>query len=478
MIKLNIPRFELLSKSCLDDIHNSTLEVLEKIGVVFKSDFALKIFEDAGAYVDYKYKKVFIPQNLVIEALNKVPRGFVWYARDPERSIRFEDGRVYFGPVRTPAFIYDLETGLRRRSTKSDFENIVKIMDYLELIDEGYGSVHIGDVSENVSHLYVMLLQIKNTTKPIYGRVRGGAVARDCINMISMVAGGGEELMKKPMIACSINPTSPLQWDSSMIDGMMEYVKYKQIVMPSSEIMSGATGPVTLVGTIVQHNAEVLSMITLIQLMNPGTPILYGTVDTVMDMRTATTRIGGPELGIMHICCAQLARMYNIPCRGAAGCTDSKDLDIQAGYETAFNLLLSVLAGFNFITYAVGGVDSSLSVCYEKILIDHEFLRMLERLVKNVEVTEETLAIDVIGKVGPGGHFLTQKHTMIHHRKEHFIPKLFNTQPYEKWFNSELKDIGKRAKEEIKRILKEHQPSPINRELEKMLEDYVKNFGK
>jgi len=226
--------------------------------------------------------------------------------------------------------------------------------------------------------------------------------------MISMVAGSEEELRKKPMLLCMVNPTSPLQWDTVMIEGIMEYVKLRQIVIPSPEIMSGATGPVTLAGTMVQHNAEVLSMITLTQLINPGTPVLYGVVSTVMDMKTTMTRLGGPELGIMHVCLAQLAKMYNIPCRGAAGNTDSKTLDIQAGYETAFNLTLAVLAGFNFITYAVGALDFSLSVSYEKIITDHEFLGMIERLARGVNISDETLAVDIIDKVGPGGNFLAQ----------------------------------------------------------------------
>ncbi|MEM2664898.1 MAG: trimethylamine methyltransferase family protein [Candidatus Methanomethylicia archaeon] len=476
MLKLNISRFELLSRDDLYRINNSTLKILEETGVVFKHKNALKIFDEFGAKVDYKTGRVFIPHHLIDEALKKVPKRIVWYARVDEKSMKIEDGIVNFGGMRTPAFIYDLETGFRRRSTKTDFENIVKIMDYLELIDEGYGSVHIGDVPENLSHLYAILIQIKNTGKPIWGRVRGGNVARDCLNMISMVAGGREELMKKPMIACSINPTSPLQWDVKMIEGMMEYVKLNQIVIPSSEVMSGATGPVTLAGTIVQQNAEILSMIVLIQIINPGNPVLYGTVSTAMDMKTANTRTGGPELGIMHIISAQLARMYGIPSRGAAGCTDSKILDVQAGYEAAFNLLLAVLSGFNFITYALGGVESSLSVCYEKILTDYEFLNMIKRLVDGVEVSDDTLAIDLINKVGPGGHFLAQKHTREYHRREHFIPKIFNTQSYDRWFKSEFRDIRDRAREEVKRILKEHEPPPIDKTLEKELMDYLKKM--
>jgi len=478
MIKLNVPKLELLSRDDLEKVHNASLEVLERTGIVFKHEEALKVFEGAGAHVDYKAQKVYIPNHLVKEALKKAPSRVIWHARNPEKTIVFEDDRIHFGPVCTPAFIYDLETGFRRNSTAKDFENIVRIMDYLERIDDGYGVVHIMDVPDHAAHAYAMLLQIKNTDKPIRGRARGSTIARDCLNMISMVAGGEEELRRRPMLICMLNPTSPLQWDRVMIEGMMEYVKLGQIVIPSPEIMSGATGPVTLAGTIMQHNAEVLSMITLTQLINPGTPVLYGVVSTVMDMKSAMTRLGGPELGIMHVCLAQLAKMYNLPCRGAAGGTDSKTLDIQAGYETAFNLTLAVLAGFNFITYAVGALDFSLSVSYEKIITDHEFLGMVERLARGVEVSDETLAVDVIDKVGPGGNFLAQKHTREHFMKEHFIPKIFDTKPYDIWLKAGAKQLREIAREEVKRILKEHQPPPLDKDLERKLYEYVKEVEK
>jgi len=474
LLKLNVPRLKLFTKRQLVDIHNATLEILERTGVVFKHSEALKLFEDAGANVDKKSQRVFVPSYLIKEAIKKAPSRFTWYARNPKKDIKIEDDMVHFGPVCTPIFVYDLETNQRRYATLRDFENIVKIMDSLERIDDGYGAVHMRDVPEWAVHAYALFAQLKNTDKCVRGRVRGTTIAKDCLRMIAMVAGGEEELMRRPMLICMVNPTSPLQWDKPMIEGMMEYAKMKQIVTPSPEIMAGATGPVTLAGMMAQHNAEVLSMITLIQLVNPGTPVLYGAVSTVMDMKTTMTRPGSPELGITHVGFAQLAKWYNLPCRGAAGDTDSKTLDIQAGYEAAFNLILATCAGFNFITYAVGAMEFSLAVCYEKILTDHELLGMIERLARGVEVSDETLAVDVIDKVGPGGHFLAQKHTMEHHRREHFIPKLFDTQPYDSWVKTGSKEIREKAREEIKRILKEHQPPPLDEELEQKLWKYVK----
>jgi len=263
-----------------------------------------------------------------------------------------------------------------------------------------------------------------------------------------------------------------------MIEGMMEYTRLRQIVVPSPEIMAGATGPVTLAGMMVQHNAEVLSMITLMQLMSPGTPVLYGAVSTIMDMRTTMTRLGSPEVGITHVGFAQLAKWYNIPCRGAAGNTDSKTLDVQAGYEAAFNLMLATCAGFNYITYALGGMDFSSTLCYEKILTDHELLGMIECLTRGVEVNDDTLAVDIIDMVGPGGHFLANKHTRNYLEREHFIPRLLDTQSYYGWLAAGSKGIREKATEEVRRILKEHHADPLDKDLERGLEQYVKKIEK
>ncbi len=473
MMKLRVPRLTFFGKRQLELIHDATLQLLERTGAVFKHPEALKVLEDAGAHVDCRSQRAFLPRHLVEDAVRKAPSRFTWHARDARESVRFEEDRIHFGPVGTPTFVYDLGTYRRRYATLKDFENIVRLMDHLSRVDDGYGAVEISDVPREVAHAYAILTQLKNTDKCIRGRARGTTVAKDCLNMMSIVS-DEDELMHKPMLLCMINPTSPLQWDRPMIEGMMEYVRLRQIVTPSPEIMAGATGPVTLAGMMVQHNAEVLSMITLMQLLSPGTPTLYGAVSTVMDMKNCVTRLGSPELGMTHVGFAQLSKLYNLPCRGAAGNTDSKALDIQAGYEAAFNLTLAACAGFNYITYALGAVDFSNSVCYEKILTDHELLGMIERMVGGVEISDETLAVELIDTVGPGGHFLASEHTRDYYAKEHFIPSLFDTRPYDSWRRGGSRELRERATEEVKRIVETHQPPTLSKDLGESLEKYVK----
>jgi trimethylamine--corrinoid protein Co-methyltransferase len=473
MIKLNVPSLKLFAKGQLEDIHNATLELLQRTGVVFKHPQALKVLGESGACVDNKTQRVTFPPYLVKEALGKAPSGVSIYARNPQKTMRFERGRVHFSPACTPIFAYDLDSGLRRPATLKDFEDITRLMDYLERVDEGFGAVYPQNIPEKTVHVHMMLAQAKNTSKCIRGLPQGATVARDCINMMSVVAGGEEELRRKPMLLCIVNSVSPLQWDMKNVGGALEYASMAQPVALTPEIMAGATGPVTLAGTMVQHNAEILSMLTLMQLMHPGTPVIYGAASTITDMRTSMLRLAAPELGLMHIGFAQLAEQYNLPTRGVAGVTDSKVLDVQAGYETAFNLLLAVLAGFNFVTYALGSMDLSLSVSYEKILTDHDLLGMVERLVRGVEVSDETIALDVISAVGPGGHYLAHKHTRDYHSKEHFIPQLLDTQPYDSWVKAGAKGLRDKAREEAKKILNEYHPAILDKDTEKQLEEYV-----
>jgi trimethylamine--corrinoid protein Co-methyltransferase len=473
MIELNARSLKLFTKGQLEDIHNATLELLQRTGVVFKHPQALKVLEESGAYVDRKTQRVKFPTHLVEEALGKAPTRVSIYARNPSRTMRFERGRVHFSPACTPIFAYDLDSGVRRPATLRDFEDITRIMDYLERVDEGFGAVYPQDVPEKAVHAHMMLAQAKFTSKCVRGLPQGAMVARDCVNMMSIVSGGEQELTRRPGLLCIVNSVSPLQWDMKNVGGALEYASMKQPVALTPEIMAGATGPVTLAGTMVQHNAEILSMLTLMQLMHPGTPVIYGAASTITDMRTSMLRLGAPESGLMHVGFAQLAKKYNLPTRGVAGVSDSKVLDLQAGYETAFNLLLAVLAGFNFITYALGSIDLSLSVSYEKIMTDHDLLGMVERLVKGVDVSDETMALDVIDAIGPGGHYLAHKHTRDHHAKEQFIPGLLDTQSYDSWVKAGAKELRDKAREEVRKILREHHPPILDKDTEKQLEEYV-----
>jgi trimethylamine--corrinoid protein Co-methyltransferase len=387
-----------------------------------------------------------------------------------------EGRRVYYEPMIGRLNIVDLETGIRRRTTLSDVEKLVRLADALKhytLLHSGAIMPHIEGIPDEVAHVHGYVASVRNSSKVIKGVVRGKQKARDCIRMAAVIAGGEDALKRKPNIFTTCNVISPLEYMVEQTEGLIEYAKMGLPVDIASEPQCGGTSPVTLSGTLAQQMAEILGMIVIAQLVNPGTPVLMGTVAAAMDLRNGMIALGGVEAALLNVAHAQMAQFYRIPSRGTGSNTESKILDMQAGYEKAITLLLPALAGINMIFYP-GTMDHATTVSLESLLIDHEICDMIDRLLHGISVTDETLALEIIDKVGPGGHFLRQRHTMKHLEEEHFVPKLSDRDSYEAWAEKGKKSIQERARDEVKKILSEHQPLPLDSAVEKELLAIVK----
>jgi len=472
-------QLRILTNDELYEIHLATLEILERIGVKVSEQKALRMLGEAGANIDVKEKIARIPHYLVEEAIKKAPSGFTLFGRDLKYKLKLEDKRVYFSMQGTSVHILDLETGKRRTSTLKDVENFCRLADALENIHHASSAVVTPrDVPENVTHVHELFTGFRNTTKTVDGETYGQAVAMDSIRMASVVAGGEEELMKRPLLLGFYNPVSPLQHSEKLTEGLIVYAKYRQPVLVAPEAQAGATAPVTLAGLLTQQNAEVLSGIVMAELTNPGTPVLFGTVSTIMDMKTGNLALGAIEAGLINVATAQLAHYYGLPSRGTGGCTDSKIPDIQAGFEKAMTLMMAALAGINFIYDAGGSLESSLTASYEQAVIDNEICGMVSRALRGIEISDETMAIDVIEDAGPGGHYLDKRHTLEHLGKEHYLPTIINRERRERWERAGSKDLWEVARGEAKKILKEHQPEPLDRDIEEELKKIVKGVEK
>ena len=472
-------QLRILTSDELYKIHLATLEILERIGVKVLEQKALRMLGEAGARIYTKEKIAKIPRHLVEEAIKKAPSGFTLFGRDPKYKLRLQDRRVYFSMGGQSLHVLDLETGKRRASTLKDCENFCRLADALENIHHASSSVvRPRDVPDNVAHVHELFAGFKNTTKTLDGETYGQAVAMDSIRMASVVAGGEEELKKRPLLLGFHNPVSPLQHSEKLTEALMLYAKYKQPVIIAPEAQAGATAPVTLAGLLAQQNAEVLSGIVIAELVNPGAPVLFGTVSTIMDMKTGNLAYGAIEAGLINVATAQLAHYYGLPCRGTGSGTESKIPDIQAGFEKAMTLMMAALAGINFIFNAAGTLESTLTASYEQAVIDNEMCGMVSRALREIEITVETLAIDVIEGVGPGGQYLDQRHTLEHLRKEHYIPTIIDREKRERWERAGSRDLREVAREEAKRILKEHQPEPLDRDIEEDLKKIVKEVEK
>jgi trimethylamine--corrinoid protein Co-methyltransferase len=441
---------EFLSAESVKNIHESSLDILENKGMKVFSDEALEIFSDNGLKVNTRERVVKFPSDIVEKWVEKAPSQFVWHARNPEKNIILGGNHIVFSATSTVLYVYDINNGQRRQATFSDAQNLVKIIDALDNIDESYCMVYPGDVPDHAAHAYIVLANALNSSKPVRGRLNDKHRARDCIRMAEILAGGSTEMENKPNIISLASSVSPLQMDRSQCEGLIEYAQRGLPVIISAIPFAGAIAPITLAGVLTLINAENLGHIILSQMVRPGTPILYGTASSPLDMKTANCRYGAIEAGMLSSGVAQMARFYKVPSRGSAGCTESKLHDMQAGYETALNLQLTILSGVNYISYAAGGLESALSISYEKLIIDNEIIGSIQRAVEGIEVTTETIALDVIKTVGWEGNFLTEPHTLQHLRNEIFHTKIADTNTYEGWKEQGGKDTRERAKEKVK----------------------------
>lgn len=470
----------ILTRSELRRIHSATLSVLEGPGVVFKCPGALRALDHAGARVDHKGEVAKLPEHLVKWALSKAPSSFTFRARNRTHDLRIGKGATYYTNGFGSTNVLELKPPRRRPATLKDLEEFTRIADYLRYVHYPITHCIPQDVPKTLVEQYVALAMIKNTSKHIYSVTFSLQGARDLIHMGSILAGGEEEFRKQPeIINSTVCPTSPLRYSSDASERTIEFSRHRVPFGIWPAPMAGATAPATLAGTLVIQNAEILAGIVLSQATEEGTPILYGIGSSVMDMRYGTVAYASPELGLMNVAAAQLARHYRIPSYGTGGTIDSKMPDQQAAYESILSNVLAALAGVDVIHDGVYGIlESGMTASRAQFIICHEIVEMVERVARGIEVNDETLALKVISKTGPGGDFLRQRHTLQHFKREHWIPRLTDRSPRSEWEQAGSKDVVERAEEEAERILKTHQPEPLEKDVREELEEFVKARAK
>jgi trimethylamine--corrinoid protein Co-methyltransferase len=485
----NLPPLTILSKEQVEEIHHASLNVLKNTGVRVLSQQALDILKKKNCEI--KSNTVFIDSELIEDVLRKCPSSFTWFSVHPnsKKHIKLEAGRVNYTISHSPTHIIDFE-GKRRRCTYKDIIDMTRLGDALEMVHLG-GSGISGTVEEIEQRLDLMTAaayrfsyEVRNTDKPLF-IPPSGATPEDGLEFFNLFREDLSDLQKRPCSWAWVNTVSPLMHNETMTDYAIGFAMFGLPVLFCPEVMAHATGPATLGGALVQHNAEILSGIAICQLANeyygiaPPPPIIYGTASSILDPRTAQITLGAPEAGLMNVLTAQMARYYKLPTRGTAGCTDSKILDAQAGQESAMNALLASMAGINIIVNAFGGLGPGIQAAsYAAMVFHNENLKAISRVLKGIEISDETLAVDVINEVGPGGEYLSHSHTLKHFRTEFFLPKLFNRTDFEVFEKIEQQDIATRANEMAKKIIDSHQPPELDKDILKQLDEIMKNIHK
>jgi len=474
---MKIAPFEVLSKDELYRLHLASLEILDEVGVKIPSEEALKLCADAGADVDFKRQIVKMPQYLVEECIKKSPHKVMLHGRDTGPKLSLGEDKVYFGTVGFAPRIRDIETGQYRSLNQEDLANATRVADALENIDFQLVMGQPGDVPSEVVDIYQWLTAFENTRKHVLCQVLSKESAQVAIKMGSLIAGGEDELRRSPIMTFVICLNSPLFYGEFEVECLLEAAKFRLPALAESGPMAGANSPVSLAGTVVLNNAEVLGGLVLTKLVDPRSPFIYGSWSRSIDMRLGSVVLGGPEFALLRVCTAQLAKFYDLPSGGGGLLCDSKVFDAQAGYEKMLTALMPALSGLNLVS-GMGLVASETVVSYEQLVIDDEIAGMVKRVLNGIDFRDETLAIDVIKDVGLEGNFLSRKHTLQFAKSEHWVPKISDRRIPDIWIRGGAPEVYHKAREKALKVLSEYRPPPLPKEILMELRNMVKEMEK
>jgi trimethylamine--corrinoid protein Co-methyltransferase len=460
-------RIEILSNEEIFKIHNTSMSILNNIGIHFSDNDTVQVFRKNGHKVENNL--VYFSDDQVINAIKSVPKHFKLHARNSDNNIEIGNGKPVFAPGYGAPFLIDHNYG-KRIPSMTDYHNLVSLSHALPNQDlSGFLIVEPGDVAPQKAHLHMLFANILHSDKPFLGSTDGKSGANDTLEIMKILY--GQDLYHAVVIGL-INPISPLSYSKEMCQALNIYANAGQPAIIASLVMAGSTGPITLAGVLAQQNAEIMAGIVYTQLVNPGTPVLYGSSSTNIEMKTGMLAIGSPELSMLIKAHAQLARFYKIPSRAGGALTDSCTVDAQASFESMFSLMNTVSSGVDFVLHSAGILSSFLAFSYEKFVIDDEMCGIIRHVQKGFPVNEDTLAYDVIANVGPGGNYLTENHTVERCRSEYWQPDISNRSGLEAWMRSGQPDVMVHARERVQKLLAEHSDPHLDRIIKRQLNNF------
>jgi trimethylamine--corrinoid protein Co-methyltransferase len=464
--------FEVLSPAELQQIDAASMDILGSVGLRVDLRRARDAFREAGARVDEDARSVRIPERLVRWAIEQAPARFTLYGADPEFRLEIGTDQVHFAGLGVLTSVLDRETGQLRSATLEDQRNHLRLVDALPNIAATPIGLWPADIPMTTIHVEAILAWTQNCRKPFGMGAYGAMASEDMMRMMAIAVGGKEELTRRPRFFGTCSAVSPLHMAQMQLEGMFLFAEYRQPMVMGPEAMSGATAPATLAGLLAQHNAEVLAHITLAQIIATGVPVAYGCASTIADMATGNIATGAVESGLIIAGAAQLARHYGLPCRALAGATDAKALDAQCVLERVGTLASAALAGVHFI--ACAGTLDGITVFSEPLLVlDDELCGLIRRLARGIEVSEETLAVELIKEIGWQGYYLDQLHTAQHYRREHYLPRLLRRESREVWESKGSKTALDLARERVRDLLAKHRPRELEPAVERELLGYL-----
>ena len=461
--------FQVLGAAEVERIHNAALQVLARTGLTIHDATVLALLGVAGCRLDQDQRRAWLPTDVVEGALKCAPPIVTLYDRLGRPAMVLGAGSLHVRTSSGATGILDLDSGRRREPNRQDAADAARLADALPRI-HGVSAMAVqpADVPASMADLVSVRLALENTVKPLGYVCLNEPLIDAVVALAALVVGGEDALRRRPILTALSESTSPLQLVSSQLAVLRAFASRGLPLTLHAHPIAGLTAPVTLAGELVITHAEVLALATISQLVRPGTPVIYGMSSSVPDMRSGANLSGAVEIGLLGAAVAQLARRCGLPCVMSSG-TDARTPGSQLILERLMTLLPPALAGVDLIN--LSSLHTKMTFSPEQLAFDAAALGHVERLLRGMLVDDESLALDLIQEVGPGGAFVTAEHTLRHFRKELYIPDLIGRDP------GEEADVRSQAREQVRRLLAEHRPSTVPERILAQMDDVVEQAG-
>jgi trimethylamine--corrinoid protein Co-methyltransferase len=459
------------SRKLADLVHQKSIEILTEVGFCVPEEKTLSRLVKAGFIVEKETQMVRITQELLDTALKSLPKDVSLFDRSNSMKLDLNSGSFFMG-AGTPVNVLDLENGKRRNATHKDVCQLITLQDALSAVDIVRPTVTATDIGEH-SDLVEIAELARRTEKPIVHRTLSPERVEAAVELLAAIRGGEDALRSHPNFATLYCPISPGYYTKENILCMLKWAEFGIPITLLSMAMGGASAPVTLLGELVVINTDILAWIVVLQTLFPGLKLLYGSVSSVLDMRTGILPLGAPERGMLNSGAAIMGHYYGIPSMCGGLSSDAKELDVQAGYEKAVTAVPLLLEGASII-YGVGATDAGSEISYSQMIMDAEFIGGLRRMMQGITLHELSDEVDLIKSNTPRGNFLKEKHTKKHYSR-HWQPEILNREPYETW-QENGESLENKCRNKAKRILQEHKPKPLSANVESELERIMRRF--
>jgi trimethylamine--corrinoid protein Co-methyltransferase len=466
-------KYQPLSDHEIEQIHQTTLDVLENIGMANPLPQLKEVALEQGCNFTDQGRLCF-PRSLVEDVIARAGRDFIMYGRDPKHDIEMSDKKVHLYGGGEAVTILDLGATSYRPSIINDVYDIARMVDYLEHIHSYSRLVVATEFSDLLkTDINTAYASVVGTAKHTALTFANGKHIKPTIEMLDLIAGGEGKFLKRPFChggGCTV--VSPLRYGNDNCEVAIASIEMNAPVWVVIAPQSGATAPAALAGSLVQVLAETLASLLLIDLIKPGHPVIFGPWPFVTDLRTGSFSGGSGEEALMSAASAQITNHYGLASSVGAGMTDSKLPDAQAGYEKGITVAMAALAGCNNVSESSGMMASLMGCSYESLVIDNDMLGMIMRVVRGIEVNEETLSYRAIKETVEGeGHFLRDPQTLSLMKSEYLYPNLADRSTQEEWESEGSPDIRQRAEKQAREILNSHYPVYIDEKIDKKVRD-------